>query len=80
MGDVADYLGLKDYIKTLSPNGDEYLKLKQKLQDEMLKVEVFFRSLNLQIIQEQPKYDVRKILEFFLLRERSANFYCCFPL
>ncbi|CAG0893870.1 unnamed protein product [Darwinula stevensoni] len=36
---------------------EEFNKVTEQFRKEVLKVEVFFRSLNIQVIQEQPKYD-----------------------
>ena len=55
--------GLEDALSSLRDNKEEYQMVAEHFRKEVLKVEVFFRSLKLQIIQEQPEYDVRSTYE-----------------
>ena len=58
---MATKLGIEDYLSVVLRNETEYQATKESLQKDMLKVEIYYRSLNLQVIQEQPKYDVREL-------------------
>ncbi|CAG0899054.1 unnamed protein product [Darwinula stevensoni] len=62
LGREAVALGLDDTLLALRSNEAKYLKVQEQLQKDMLKVEIFFRSLNIQVIQEQPKYDLNGLV------------------
>ncbi|CAG0893868.1 unnamed protein product [Darwinula stevensoni] len=51
-------LGYEDAYDRFRDKPDEYQNLLEQLQKGMVKVEIIFRSLNLHVIEEQPKYDL----------------------
>ncbi|CAG0893502.1 unnamed protein product [Darwinula stevensoni] len=55
-------LGYEDAFATVRNDPVQFAAVKEQLKKDMLKVEVFFRSLNLQVIQEQPKYDLNGLV------------------
>ncbi|CAG0888605.1 unnamed protein product [Darwinula stevensoni] len=59
---VAVNLGLDDVLGSIQNDPAAYATTKENIQKDMLKVEIFFRSLNLQTIQEQPKYDLNGVV------------------
>ncbi|CAG0888604.1 unnamed protein product [Darwinula stevensoni] len=55
---VGKNLGIEDIIAQVLSDPTMSATVKGTMQKDMLKVEIFFRSLNLQVIQEKPKYDL----------------------